>query len=561
MTNKTKLVLAINFLLLLPITMTGKKKTFELPIKIPISLSGNFAEIRKNHFHSGIDIRTQGRGGFPIYSIDSGYISRIKIQSGGYGNAIYINHNNGLTSVYAHLDRLSDALKKTTEKKQYEKESFEIDLLFTRNEIKVKRDELIGYSGNSGSSGGPHLHFEIRDSKTQNPLDPIMFFPIIKDNIAPSFNNLYIYNTKNQLFNKTGVYKLHKKGNKYYSNQNLIKVPKNFTFGIEMYDHTNESRSRNGIKETKVYFDNILFFTLKIDSFSFAKTRYANCVIDYFQKKKYKRNVYRTHILPNNLLNIYKSENNGIITLTDYNNHNIKFVSTDSHGNTSTLETTIKRSDSFPSTKNNQILSWNQDYTLNTNEYNLDIKKNSLYSNTKYDISISYDKKTEFPTIHFATFQSIFHKPFNISYDISNKTTIDFSKVIWCSINNKGQITETLKTKIKENKIIGESRETGYFTIKIDTIAPQIKILNIENKKYLSRRRICAIIKDDISGIKSYNGYINNQWVLFKYDAKKNLLTYNFDEKIIKDNSEKTVSIYVSDYCGNIDIKTTKFIY
>jgi len=561
MTNKTKLALALNFLLLLPITITGKKKSFELPIKIPISLSGNFAEIRKNHFHSGIDIRTQGKRGFPIYSIDSGYISRIKIQSGGYGNAIYINHYNGLTSVYAHLDRLSDTLKRIAEKKQYEKESFEIDLSFYENEITIKRDELIGFSGNSGSSGGPHLHFEMRDSKTQNPLDPILFFPIIKDNIAPSFNNLYIYNTKNQLFNRSGVYKLHKKGSKYYSNQNLIKVPKDFALGVEMYDHTNESRSRNGIKETKVYFDNNLFFTLKIDSFSFSKTRYANCVIDYFQKEKYKRNVYRTHILPNNLLNIYKTENNGIITLNDYNSHNIKFVTTDSHGNTSTLETTIKRSDSFTSTKSNQILSWNQDYSLDANEYNISINKKSLYNNTKFDMSIFYDKKTEFPILHFATYQSIFHKPFNILYDISDSTKIDFSKVIWCSVNKNGKLNETIKTRIVKNKIIGESRETGYFTMKIDTTAPIIKVLNIDNKKYLSKKRICAVVKDNISGVKSYNGYINNQWVLFKYDAKKNLLTYNFDDKITEDNSEKTVSIYVSDYCGNINVKTTKFIY
>lgn len=559
MTIKTHLILTLN-LLLLSISIIAQENTFKTPVKIPISLSGNFAEIRFNHFHSGIDIRTQGKIGLPVYSIDSGYISRIRVQPIGFGLAIYITHPSGYTSVYAHLNNLNNELNTILKNTQYLKESFEVDLSFNKNEIPIKVDQLIAYSGNSGSSGGPHLHFEVRNTKTQNTIDPINFYPKIKDDIAPVIKNLFIYDIQDSLFEQISEYKIFKKGNIHQSNQNIISVPEIFSFGVEVYDYSNGSMSKNGIEQTSVFLDDQLIFDLKIDSFSFFKTRYANSIIDFYQKEKYHRNIYRTHILPNNKINFYNNVvNNGIIKLEDDKKHNIKIICTDSHGNKSTLITAIKKSEKPKRDYPKQILQYNKDYSFETKGINLSIKKYSLYKNCIYDISIIDNEK--FPTLEFSVKKSIFHNPFEISRKIDRNDKTDYSKYIWCSTTKDGKLNGTLKTSIIDNNIIGESRTSGYFTLKQDTTPPQISPINLKNNKYQIEKQIRVIIKDNLSGIKTYNGYIDNKWILFNYDAKNNRLVYTFDDRIIKNNSKKELSIYVTDNCGNIKVFNTKIVY
>lgn len=174
------------------------------PLKIPLLMSANFGELRPNHFHSGIDLKTQGRIGLPVYAMDDGYVSRVVVSPWGFGRAVYINHSSGLTTVYGHLDQFAPFIDEIVRRQQYEQEDFSIDCEFAEGEIPVAQGNIIGYSGNSGSSGGPHLHLDIRDTDTQDPMDPQEWLsPLITDDVAPEVRNLVFYTHEGVMGNTT----------------------------------------------------------------------------------------------------------------------------------------------------------------------------------------------------------------------------------------------------------------------------------------------------------------------------------------------------------------------
>ncbi len=525
---------------------------FSNPVKIPLVLSGNFGELRNNHFHSGLDIKTQQQSGIPIYAPADGFINRIKVSHFGYGKALYLKHPNGYQTVYAHLKKYGDTIQKFVKNAQYKKESYEIEIFPEANQLRVKKGDLIGYTGNSGSSDGPHLHFEIRD-KNSRPMNPLLFGIIIPDTENPIATNLYAYPlTKdsqiNQSQNPIKIRLISQKDGSYKA-ENITAFGK-IGFGISTFDQQNGASNKNGVYEIDTFYNGKQNFKVVFEKFSFAETSYINRYIDY---KYYKNNKIRIQKLfreSNNPLSIIKNENgNGIldiqhrlnstylIKVRDFNKNTI-FISIPIIGErpeTLTPETTNKTED-FVYTQ--------EGYSITKGKFNIYIPANSLYEDTYLDI----DAKVDTLKLHKDVIP--LHKKLSISIDISNYNKTDIDKLYIGRLNYK-KIPYYIKTFRKGNKLIAKTKKLGTFVLAVDTKNPEIKPINFLNKKWISKNKTLKIkITDDLSGISSYRATINGQFILMEYDYKKDVLTYDFKDQIISE-VENNLKLIVIDNVGN----------
>ena len=246
------------------------KDYFRNPLGIPLQLSANFGEVRKDHFHMGLDIRTQQKENLPVYAAADGYISRVSIEQGGYGKAIYIQHPAGYTTVYGHLNSFYDTLEQFLKSKQYYDEQWEQDFSLSPQQFPVKKGQFIAFSGNTGASGGPHLHFEIRDSRTGYNLNPMLFDLGIPDNIAPYLQGLYWYDRRYSTYQtspqRIPVTKL---ASGYRTTDSLVRLGSPLvSFGIRAEDKTNNSPFLFGVYEAGIWVDDSLRCYFQLNNFS-----------------------------------------------------------------------------------------------------------------------------------------------------------------------------------------------------------------------------------------------------------------------------------------------------
>ena len=279
---------------------------FSNPMEIPLILSGNFGELRSNHFHSGLDIKTQQREGVPIYAPADGYINRIKVSHFGYGKALYITHPNGYSTVYAHLQRYAGVIQEYVKDKQYKKESYTLELFPEKEILPVKKGDLIAYSGNSGSSGGPHLHFEIRDPASR-PMNPLLFGINIPDTKKPLINTIFAYplGKDAQVNNSQNPIKLRlilqKDGS--YKTENVTAFGR-IGFGISTYDQQNGASNKNGVYQIRAINNGEEVFKVLFEKFSFDETRYLNRFIDYAYYKTNRSRVQKLFRQSNNPISL-----------------------------------------------------------------------------------------------------------------------------------------------------------------------------------------------------------------------------------------------------------------
>jgi murein DD-endopeptidase MepM/ murein hydrolase activator NlpD len=314
---------------------------------IPLSLAGNFGELRSNHFHSGFDFRTNAEEGYLIKAVADGYVSRIKVSAFGYGNALYITHNNGYVSVYGHLQRYDSTISNYVIKKQYELESFEVDLFPQKNEILVKQGQIIALSGNTGGSEGPHLHFEIRDQKTEEIINPYFFGFNIEDSIPPSIEGIAIYPLDQQSkvngSNTPKYYEVKKLGSNNYSIKEDITLSGKIGFGLITYDVENFTSNKNGTYAYQLKIDSTKLFQYACNHFAFDQTRYINAHLDFAKMKKNKDRYQRCFILPGNKLKQYETdERKGVFEFNDTLNHTVIINAFDIKNNTSSFEMKCK---------------------------------------------------------------------------------------------------------------------------------------------------------------------------------------------------------------------------
>ncbi|MBL4559990.1 MAG: M23 family metallopeptidase [Labilibaculum sp.] len=542
---------------------------FRSPVDFNITLAGNFAELRNNHFHSGIDIRTFTTGK-KVYAIADGFISRIKISSGGYGRAIYIDHPNGYTSVFAHLDHFNAAIEEFVKAHQYKNKSFEFDLTLKKNQIEIKKGSIIAFSGNTGSSAGPHLHFEIRDTQSEHPLNPLFFGFKIKDTTPPKIFNFYAY-PLDSISNVNGFNSRQSFPVTYYNNAYHLKGdPKmkflgNIGFALETNDYMDNTWGKCGIFDLKMKINDSLISSYSFKEFSFDESRYINSHMDYELNTTKNKRIHKTYKEPNNKLSIYsKMKNNGIYHFKKNINYKIDFLVSDANGNKSKLRVYAKGNQIekvFPREDYEMRMNYGKENIFKAEDLEVKFPKNSFYSTIPFTYSVEQDSNY-LSKIHLIHNEYIpVHKFYTISIKPNHIPSGKSDKLFITRINDKGK-TSYEGGIYFDSSVKTKTRSFGKFAVSIDTIPPTIKArTNFKLKSLNGQKSIRFRITDELSGIKSYEGLIDDKWVLFEYDAKNDHLFYVFDKRRLISKKKHQLQVKVRDQLGNQKIFKTDFVW
>ncbi len=543
---------------------TYTKKDFVSPVRSGFRVLSNFGDIRSNHFHTGIDLRT-GEGSF-ICAIAEGFVSRIKVSPTGFGNAVYIDHPNGLTSVYAHLSSFSKKIDDYVKVLQYKAQDFSIDCYLKPDEIEVCQSEIIGLSGNTGSSNGPHLHFEIRDTKTEYIINPLLYYDV-KDNNPPVITQLFIYptdrnsyiNNKNaraiynvsSFFSKKETSFLKIKGN------NNISVSGRIGFGIEAYDTDNYTKRPANIYSIDIIVDSVNIYSSRFEEFSFDDKRAVNSHIDYREFSRNLKNIQRCFVEPNNKTPIYTHlKNQGIVDIADNTIHKIQIIVKDVNGNTANLNFTVTGSAGKKEIKEEK------------DEYSKVMPFEEVNYFVKEDILISFPEDVFYDTVYFEYnniqqkgIYSALHQIHNKQTPLNKKMLLSIKadrvpkeykgKAVISLIGKNGPIA-SIGGQYKDDFLTAETYDFGNYAIVLDTVPPDIVSLNTKPYEDLTLgKTLRFIIRDNLSGIKKYTAFIDGRWVLFEYDKKNDLITHYFEDPNAYGELHE-LELFVEDEKGNI---------
>ena len=526
------------------------------PVEIPILLSGTFGEFRKTHFHTGVDIKTQGKEGLKIRAIDDGDLIRVKVSTSGYGKAVYIRHYDGTTSVYAHLKKFSPKIQHIIKRLQYEKKRYEIEKFFKEGEIKLKKSEIIGISGNTGGSSGPHLHFELRDTKMEKPLNPLKYGYYVADTIPPSIQNIFIYKfLKDKIFKKIKI-GLNRNEN-IYSVKDTIESTGILGFGYSGYDRQNSSYNRNGIYKRDLMINGKSVFSYKFDDLTFQDGKKIDLLIDY---KAYNIDKIRIKKLYQNINSKFSflenSDNYGLFNVVEDSLYKIKIIFEDINKNKSIVNMIIKGS------KNENRFDFSES-DIESKLYHPDLEYEKKYENLKFKIpknafyeptELNFDYKSD--TISIKRFTKAPKNGLKLEFLIpKNLDSINLRQtcVGKLNINNKSE-----KNKLQyvfgnknDSLIFVKSMSGGKYFLTKDTIPPSIKPVNFKNKKWVTNLSTLEIrVDDDFSGIKKYTASINGKWILMEHEPKRKLLFFEFDD-LNFDKAELKFNLHVEDMVGN----------
>ncbi|WP_336129183.1 M23 family metallopeptidase [Mesoflavibacter sp. CH_XMU1422-2] len=526
---------------------------FASPLDGETILAGTFGELRSNHFHSGLDIKTKQREGLKVYAAASGYVSRIKIAHFGYGKALYITHPNGYTTVYAHLQRFSDKIESFIKKKQYDQESFEVEVFPSNNELILTKGEVIAYSGNTGSSGGPHLHYEIRDN-LERPINPLLFGIKVKDTKKPIVKSIYAYpiNELSHVNNSNLKQKLRliPLQNGDYKVED-IKAYGKIGFAINTIDRQDLAANKNGVYKIETALNGMPNFTINFKRFSFDETKHLNRLIDYPHYSEKKERLQKLFLDTNNPLSMYDNlVDDGYIMVYDSIASLYKIKVEDFEGNTTIIDLNIN-GDTTPISETST--NFTSQYYINREE-NVILEKDKITVNipkeTFYD-SFFMDFQVHSDTVKVHDKNRAANKYFTINYDITGYSPEDLKQVYIARLVGWNNYPSYSSTKQKDNVLYTRTKNLGTYCLARDTVAPIIEPVNFTDGKWMSKYRFLKLkIEDKQSGISNYRATVNGKWILMEYDYKTDMLVHDFKDNVVKETNNN-LKVIVTDNVGN----------
>lgn len=538
-------------------TTSAFSQHYRYPLTIPPTFSANFGELRSNHFHSGLDFKTEQTVNKPVVAIEEGYVSRISVSPGGFGLALYVDHpSTGHTSVYAHLNSFSKEIADWVKEKQYEQERFQVTLYPEKWQFPVKRGEQIALSGNTGSSGGPHLHFEIRESYTEEPLDALAYLPLVADTQKPDLRGIAFYPQKDKgLINgsddplRINISK-DGQGNPLAPNR-TINAWGRIGLGVKTYDRMNGQSNIYGVKHIRLFVDEKLVFSSSIDRFSFSDTRMLNSFVDFEDWKERRSFFMKSFVDPGNRLPFYKTTNNGYIDITEEREYHFRYELEDHAGNRLDYRFSVQGKPleiPVPLPCDNWF-SWNLNNSFLEMGFSLSIPAGNLYD----DLCFTH-RKTESHTyyshLHRVNDKPVpLHQGAELWIGLHTDTLQNRSNYGIVKINDNGSESWVGGT-YKRSGVAATIRELGdSYAVSSDTQPPIITPVTPEN--WIKQRRIRVKLNDNKSGIASFRGEINGKFVLFTHDAKSNVYTYFFDDARMNKGEKLTLVFTAIDGAGN----------
>ncbi|MEN6589141.1 MAG: M23 family metallopeptidase [Proteiniphilum sp.] len=559
------------FLFVLLYTATTILPSYSQPYRNPLTLSpalsGNFGELRSNHFHSGIDFKTEQSANKPIFAVEDGYVSRISVAPGGYGLALYIDHpSTGHTSVYAHLNSFSKKITDYVIKNQYEKESYQVNLHLEKNRIPVKRGEQIALSGNTGSTGGPHLHFEIRDTRSEEPLDALSFLPPVPDTRKPELRGIAFYPVEgkgvvNGSSNPLRLQIGQDKSGNLLAPGSAIHAWGRIGVGVKAYDRMNGQSNIYGVKHIRLFVDDEPVFNSRIDRYSFAQTRMLNAHIDFDDWKERRSFYMKSFIEAGNKLPFYQAKNRGYIDINEERDYRFRYELEDLYGNRLTYTFTVKgQPQPVPGQDQcGHYMSWNFDNTFMEPGFSLSIPRDNLYYDVCYRHAAT-KSRAYYSDVHQVNNRPVpLHKRAEIWLSMHTDTLQHRHQYGIVKINDNGS-ENWIGGTYKQGGITASIRELGdRYAVTADTLPPVITPL--EPAGWVSQKRIRVRLRDDKSGIASFRGEINGKYVLFTHDTKSTIYTYRFDETRLKKGEKQTLVFIATDGAGNSSEYSYTFNY
>lgn len=547
---KRILLLLSLFVLAVPLRAQTGEAMLSVPFDFGLLLSGNFGELRSNHFHSGVDFKTQGVVGKPIKCVADGYISRATVQPGGYGQAIYVIHDNGYMTVYGHLERFPEAVERRVREAQYENESFSVDISFAPDEFLVKRGELLAVAGNSGYSFGPHLHFEVRDTTGNELYDPMPFYAgKLKDRRPPVASEIAVYPAPGAgVVDTLGISRVYKINDGTVND--TIEVWGRVGFGVKALDYMDGVNNKYGVYRMELWVDDSLRFSSRMDNFSFAENRLINAWADYPRYVNGGEWFLRMFILENNPLRALSADaNNGWLDVCEERLYKVEFRLSDYHGNSSSYLMNVhgKRC-GIPAPMASYHLSWFLNNAIEHEGMRLDVPRGEFFEDALFDVDVAdgeYGVSRRY---------SIGNEPLPLWHgaELSLKVdslSVDSSKLYIKRVTEKGGYS--VGGKYKDGWVSTDISSLGCFEVAVDTVAP--KLSPVKENVWMRNGRVVLAVGERETSVKSFRGTLDGEFVLFGYSSKNRRMVFDLRKENVA-RGKHTLRLEVTDACGNMAV-------